>query len=331
MREMRPWVLHTTLGTALVFALVASLAAGPAPIAFLDSLAALWAAKGTDALVIQEIRLPRTLLAALTGGTLGLAGAALQGLLRNPLAEPGLIGVSGGAAFGAVVMLYTGVSQIFALALPLGGMAGAFVAAGALYLLAGREGGILTLILAGIAINSLMAALTALALNLAPSQFAALEIAFWLLGSVADRSFDHLWLTLPFMAVGWVLLMTIGRALDALTLGDETAQSLGFDQQRLRIVVVIGITLAVGAAVAVTGGIAFVGLVAPHLMRPLVGHMPSRLLVASALTGAVLLLTADVVVRVLPAGPELKLGVVTSLIGAPFFLYLVLRMRRQGP
>lgn len=331
MREVRPWTLHLALGTALLVALLASLAAGPAPIAFLDSLAALWGRGGTDVLVIQEIRVPRTLLAAFTGATLGLAGAALQGLLRNPLAEPGLIGVSGGAAFGAVVMLYTGLSQAFALALPLGGMAGAFVAAAALYALAGRDAGVLTLILAGIAINSLAAALTALALNLAPSQFAALEIAFWLLGSVADRSFDHVWLTLPFMAAGWAMLLTTGRALDALTLGDETAQSLGFDQARLRALIVAGITLSVGAAVAVTGGIAFVGLVAPHLMRPLVGHMPSRLLAASALSGAALLLIADVVVRLFPAGPELKLGVVTSLIGAPFFLWLVLRMRRQGP
>ena len=151
---------------------------------------------------MQEIRLPRTLLGALIGATLGLAGAALQGLLRNPLAEPGLIGVSGGAAFGAVVMFYSGAAAAFPLALPLGGMAGALVAATALYALAGRDSSILTLILAGIAINSLASALTALALNLAPSQFAALEIAFWLLGSVADRTYQHILLALPFMAAG---------------------------------------------------------------------------------------------------------------------------------
>src|SRR5690606_33681666 len=199
------------------------------------------------------------------------------------------------------------------------------------YVLAGRDSGILTLILAGIAINSLASALTALALNLAPSQFAALEIAFWLLGSVADRTYQHVLLALPFMLAGWLLLLSTGRALDALTLGEETAQSLGFDLRFVQLRMVLGITLAVGAAVAVSGGIAFVGLVVPHLLRPLVGHQPGRLLPASAFGGAALLLAADIVVRLLPAGPELKLGVVTALIGAPFFLFLVLRTRRAVP
>lgn len=330
--ELRPAILYGALTALLALCVAASLAAGPAEIPTSQVFRNLFALDGSAAaLVVQEIRLPRTLLGALIGATLGLAGAALQGLLRNPLAEPGLIGVSGGAAFGAVVMFYSGAAAAFPLALPLGGMAGALVAATALYALAGRDSSILTLILAGIAINSLASALTALALNLAPSQFAALEIAFWLLGSVADRTYQHILLALPFMAAGWLLLLSTGRALDALTLGEETASSLGFDLRFVQLRLVLGITLAVGAAVAVSGGIAFVGLVVPHLLRPLVGHQPSRLLLASAIGGAALLLAADIVVRLLPAGPELKLGVVTALIGAPFFLFLVLRTRRAAP
>jgi iron complex transport system permease protein len=330
--ELAPPLLYGGLVLLLMLCAAASLLAGPAAIPTSQVFGHLFTLDGSAAaLVVQEIRLPRTLLGALVGATLGLAGAALQGLLRNPLAEPGLIGVSGGAAFGAVVMFYGGLAAVFPLALPLGGMAGALVAATALYALAGRDSSILTLILAGIAINSLASALTALALNLAPSQFAALEIAFWLLGSVADRTYQHVLLALPFMVVGWLLLLSTGRALDALTLGEETASSLGFDLRFVQLRMVLGITLSVGAAVAVSGGIAFVGLVVPHLLRPLVGHQPSRLLPASAFGGAALLLAADIVVRLLPAGPELKLGVVTALIGAPFFLFLVLRTRRAVP
>ena len=330
--ELAPMPLYAALAALLVLCFAASLAAGPAAIPTSQIFGSLFSLDGSAAaLVVQEIRLPRTLLGALVGATLGLSGAALQGLLRNPLAEPGLIGVSGGAAFGAVVMFYSGLALAFPLALPLGGMAGALIASVALYALAGRDSSILTLILAGIAINSLASALTALALNLAPSQFAALEIAFWLLGSVADRTWQHIGLVLPFMVAGWLLLLSVGRALDALTLGEETAASLGFDMRLVQLRLVLGITLAVGAAVAVSGGIAFVGLVVPHLLRPLVGHQPSRLLPASALGGAALLLVSDIVVRLFPAGPELKLGVVTALIGAPFFLFLVLSTRRAVP
>jgi len=321
--------LLALLVSATAIAFIVSLITGPAPVAFLQTVADMLAVQDTTGvLVLQEIRLPRTVLGVLVGATLGLAGAALQGLLRNPLAEPGLIGVSGGAALGAVLMFYSGISAVWALALPLGGMAGAMLAVAAIFVLAGRDSSILTLILAGIAIHSLTGALTALALNLAPSPSAALEIVFWLLGSLADRSFDHVYLAAPFMAVGWVLLLSTGRALDALTLGEDTAASLGVNLRAVRARLVIGIALAVGAAVSVTGGIGFVGLVVPHLLRPLVGHSPSRLLPASALGGAALLLVADIVVRLLPQGPEIKIGVVTALIGAPFFLFLVLRTRR---
>ncbi len=282
------------------------------------------------ALVLVELRLPRAVLGLCVGASLGLAGAAMQGLLRNPLAEPSIVGVSGCAGFGAVVTFYSGLTAAFPLALPLGGVGGAFASVVLLYLLAGREAGTLTLILAGVALNALAGALTALALNLSPNPYAAMEIVFWLMGSLGDRSLDHLGLSLPLMLTGWVLLVMTGRALDGLSLGEETAQSLGVGIYRLRAQVILGTALAVGSAVAVTGVIGFVGLVVPHLLRPLVGYQPGRLLPASALGGAALVLAADLAVRLIATAPELKLGVVTALVGAPFFLLLVHRLRRES-
>ncbi len=282
------------------------------------------------AAILLQIRLPRALLGLLVGGTLGLSGAALQGLLRNPLAEPGLLGASSGAAFGAVLVFYFGFAGAATLALPLGAVTGSLAALGLLYALSRRRGDLLAVVLAGIALNALAAALTSLALNFAPSPYAALEILFWMLGSLADRSLAHVWLALPFMIPGWILLAASARGLDALTLGEETAASLGFAPTRTQWLVVGGTALAVGAAVAVTGVVGFVGLVVPHLLRARVGHEPSRLLLPSFFGGALLTLAADIVVRLMPPGPELKLGVVTALVGAPFFLYLVLRTR-AGP
>ena len=281
-------------------------------------------------LIFSEIRMPRAVLATVIGVTLGLAGAALQGYLRNPLAEPGLVGASSTAALGAVLMLYTGASTWFAMALPVGGIAGAMVGLALVTLLAGSGSGTLTLILAGVAVNTLAAALTSLTLNLAPSPYAALEIIFWLLGSLQDRSYEHVRVALPFMLVGWVLLLQLGRALDALSIGEEAAASLGFRLRRLRLLLLLGVGLSVGAAVAVSGAIGFIGLVVPHLLRPLVGHRPGVLLPASALGGAALTLAADIGVRLLPTASELKLGVLTALIGSPFFLYLIVNMRRTA-
>ena len=281
-------------------------------------------------LALIELRVPRAILGATIGFTLGVAGAAMQGLLRNPLADPGVVGVSGGAAFGAVVAFYSGFSGAFALALPIGGVAGALVSAVALYALAGRGAGTMTLILAGVTINALAGALTSLALNLSPNPYAVFEIMFWLMGSLQDRSLPQVALALPLMAIGWALILTRARALDALTLGEDTAASLGFDLIGLRWSLIAGAALSVGAAVAVSGAIGFVGLVAPHLMRPWVGYRPGRLIAASGFAGAILLVAADVLVRVLPTHPEFKLGVVTSLIGAPFLLALVNRSRERG-
>ncbi len=318
------------LAVSVVVAFAASLLVGPAAIGLGEMLEALLAGQvEATALIIREVRLPRSLLGLMIGATLGLTGAALQGFLRNPLAEPGLIGVSASASLGAVLTFYTGLAGLFALALPLGGMAGACVGVVLVQGLAGRDGSPLTLILAGIAVTSFAAALTALALNLAPNPFAALEIMFWLMGSLADRSFEHVWLSAPFMVLGWAVLATLGRPLDALTLGEDAAQTLGFDLRTVQYRLVFGTALCVGAATSVAGAIGFVGLVIPHLLRPLVGHRPSALLTASALGGALLLLLADVAVRVLSPERELKLGVVTALIGAPFFLFLVVRLRRR--
>lgn len=281
------------------------------------------------AVILEELRLPRTLLGLIVGFTLGLAGAAMQGFLRNPLAEPGIIGVSGAASLGAVLVFYFGLAGVFSFALPLGGIAGAVVAGIALFALAGSGASTTTLILAGVAINSLAGALVALALNLSPSPYAAVEIMFWLMGSLADRSLAQVFLVLPAIIIGWLLLLVTGRALDALSLGEETAASLGFDMRHLRLMVISGTSLAVGSSVAISGAIGFVGLVVPHLLRPLVGHVPRNLLVASGLGGAILTLAADIAVRLIDTQPELKLGVITAIIGAPFLLSLIWRLRRD--
>jgi iron complex transport system permease protein len=279
-------------------------------------------------MMVGEVRLPRTLLALAVGATLGMAGAALQGFLRNPLADPGVVGVTTSASLGAVIALYTGVSMAFPLALPLMGIGGALVSALILLALAGR-GGMLTLVLAGVAISSLCAALMSLALNLSPNPYAAAEIMFWLMGSVTDRSMDHVALAAPLMAIGAVMLLVAARPLDALSLGEESAASLGVSLARTRVLVIGGASIGVGAGTAVCGGIGFIGLVVPHLLRPVVGHTPSRLLAASALGGGALLMAADILVRLLPTGIELKLGVVTALVGAPFFLWLIFRARTE--
>jgi iron complex transport system permease protein len=278
--------------------------------------------------IVREIRLPRAILGLAIGAILGLSGAALQGLLRNPLASPSLFGAPQSAAFGAVLMIALGFADVRSWALPVAAIVAAFTSVFVLLTVAGRGAGLLLLILAGLAISSLAGAATSLVMNLSSNPFATLEIAFWLLGSLEDRSFRHVVLALPFIAAGAVLLMSQRHAFRALSLGEETAQSLGVDVGRLRLMVIVGVALGVGGAVAVTGTIGFIGLVAPHLMRPLIGHDPGRLLVPSALTGAVLLLAADIAVRIIPSTTDIKVGVLTSIIGVPFFLYLIVRERR---
>ncbi|HEX4118381.1 MAG TPA: iron ABC transporter permease [Rhizomicrobium sp.] len=281
-------------------------------------------------LIVTDLRLPRSVLALLVGASLGLSGAVLQGLTRNPLAEPGLLGVSTGAALGAVLAIYFGVTLIAGIGGPLLGLIGALAACALTFGLA-AGGGTITLVLAGAAVSSLTAAGIALALNFAPNPYAAYEIMNWLLGSLADKSWSQVWLILPFVLVGCALLATTGRALDALSLGETQAESLGINLTRLRIAAIAGTALAVGAATSVTGAIGFIGLVAPHLARPFVGHQPSRILLPATLGGALLLLIADIAARLIHLGPELKLGVFTSLVGTPFFFWLVVRLKRTSP
>lgn len=314
--------------TTILFVL--SLTVGPAAIAFTDSIAALFSDRGDAiALIMREVRLPRALLGLMIGVTLGLSGAALQGYLRNPLAEPGLIGVSASASLGAVIAIYTGLSAVFPPALPLTALAAAVLAVLVVQLLAGLSGSVLTIILAGVAVSSFAGAMTSLALNLSPNPFAALEIMFWMLGSLTDRSMLHVWLAFPFMLLGWISLAMLGRALDALTLGVDTAASMGINMRRVQFLAVFGTAASVGAATAVAGAIGFVGLVIPHLLRPLVGGRPSRLLPMSALGGASMVLAADIMVRLIAPGRDLKLGVLTAIVGTPFFLWLVYRERRK--
>ncbi len=323
-------VVRVFLLSALIILSAYSLTVGDININLINSLQGIVNSNPTlDSIIFEEIRLPRTLLALLIGASLGLSGAALQGMVRNPLAEPGIIGVSSSAALGAVVVFYFGLASAFPMALPIGGIIGALLAVVFLYLLSGKNSSMLTLILAGVAISSLAAALTALALNLSPNPYASLEIFFWLMGSLADRSFTHVWLILPPTLLGWWLMLSTRRDLDALSLGEETAQSLGIQLQSLNKRVILGVALAVGSAVSVSGGIGFIGLVIPHLIRPWVGFQPGRLLLTSALGGAALLLAADIAVRLLPTQQELKIGVLTALLGAPFFLHLILKSKRQ--
>ena len=314
----------------ILFLSLLSLSQGPTFLPLETIISSLYSEANTSTnIIIQEIRLPRTLLSIMIGAALGLSGAALQGYLRNPLAEPGIIGVSGCAALGSVIVFYSGLTGIISIALPLGGMAGAAISVLLLGLLAGYNSSVMTIILAGVAITSLAGSLTSLVLSLAPNPFATFEIFFWLLGSLADRSFEHVQLIVFPLIVGIGLLLTTGRALDALTLGEDVASSLGFNLQRIKWTIVIGISLAVGVAVSVSGIIGFVGLVVPHLLRPIADFRPGVLLPLSMLGGINLTLAADILVRVISQGPELKLGVVTALIGSPFFLYLVIKSRSK--
>ncbi|WP_346837529.1 iron ABC transporter permease [Microbulbifer sp. SAOS-129_SWC] len=329
------WAL-LALALALPLALLAALASGPVPIDLANAIARGWHSEASDAVILWQLRLPRALLAILVGAALGMGGAAMQGMLRNPLAEPALLGVSSGAALAAIVLLYYGFSlQGFWGAawqsgwlLPLLAMAGAFAAVLCVWLLAGRGASASRLVLAGVAINAFLSALMALALNYAPSMFAMQEIVFWLLGSLANRGWDQLLLALPFILFGALLLFAARNYLRALSLGEASAASLGFRGKRYPLLVLLGIAAAVGAAVAVAGTIGFVGLVVPHLVRPLVRRDPGRLLWASALAGALLLLLADILVVNFVGAQELRIGAVTAFIGAPFFFWLIVSARR---
>ena len=277
--------------------------------------------------ILLELRLPRAVLALVVGAGLGAAGAAMQGYLRNPLADPGLFGIAPGAALGAVLSLSLGAASVWAL--PLFALIGAGGAMALLAVIAGRNGGVALFTLAGMMIASLAGALMSLAISLSPTPFALSEIVTWLMGALADRSWRDVWIAAPLTVAGLAVLAAARRGLDALTLGEPAARSLGIAPGRLRGLMIAGIGLTVGASVAVAGIIGFVGLIVPHLVRPFTDRRPSALLLPSALAGALLLLLADCLCRVLPlVGGELRLGIALSLLGAPFFLHLLLGMRR---
>ena len=313
----------------MIVAGVASLALGSVPLAPARVLAAL-AGHGDPVAtaIVIELRLPRTILGLAVGAMLGLAGAALQGYLRNPLAEPSVLGASNAAALGAVGAIYFGLAELNPLVLPVLAIAAGLVSLVMLFTLAGRSESPLTLILAGIAVSTLAGAAISLALNLSPNPFAAMEIMTWLLGSLENRSFQHVWIALPCIAGGAALLLFDGRALDALTLGEDGARALGADLRATRLRLLLGVAIGVGGAVAVSGSIGFVGLIVPHLVRPLTDRSPSAILLPSALAGAVLLTLADIGVRLIPSTNELKLGVVTAFLGVPVFLAYLMRERR---
>lgn len=327
--ERRHRLLLPVLGLLLLLAAGLSLAIGPVPLAPGRLIAALAGdSDGIARVIVLDLRLPRMLVGVLVGAMLGLSGAVLQGYLRNPLAEPSVLGASNAAALGAVIALYFGLAEWHAAILPALAVLAGLVALGLLFALAGRAESPLTLILAGIAVSTLAGAGIALALNLAPNPFAAMEIMTWLLGSIENRTLGHVWIALPCVLAGVALLAGSGRALDALSLGEDGAQSLGINLGRLRLRLLAGVAIGVGGAVAVSGAIGFVGLIVPHLIRPFTDRSPSAILLPSTLAGAVLLTLADVSVRLIPTQSELKLGVVTAFLGVPVFLAHLLRERR---
>lgn len=305
-----------------------SLMTGPAHLPLRDIGAALVSDHGVASIIVRDIRLPRTLLAIFIGATFGLAGASLQGLLRNPLAEPSLFGAPQAAAAAAAATMAFGLADALSIAVPISGIIGALLSVGALVAIAGRHASLTVTLLAGLALASLAGAAIALILNLAPNPYIALEITYWLLGSLRDRSMAHVWLATPFMFVSWIMLVSNARAFRLLTLGEDAAASLGVNLARTRLLVVLGSALGIGAAVSVAGSISFIGLIAPHLVRRFYGFNPARILLPSALAGASLLVASDIVVRLVSGAVEIKIGVVTALIGVPFFLAMIFRERR---
>lgn len=321
-------ILIISLALLVMVLFIASLQLGPVTLSPGTVAAALFGhGDPVDIVIVQQLRLPRALLAIIIGATLALCGAALQGLVRNPLAAPSVFGAPSAAAFGAVLAIGTGLADTLSYSLPIAAMLGALISVGALLMLAGPHASMLTLLLAGLALSSLAGAAVSLALNLAPNPYAALEIAFWLLGSLEDRSFRHLAMAGPLIGLSWLMLLGISGGLRVLTLGEDVARTSGVNIGRLKLITVTGVAFGVGGAVAVSGVIGFVGLITPHLMRPLVGHDPARIHLPAMLAGAALLLAADCASRLIPSTGEIRIGVLTSIIGIPFFIWLVLKQR----
>ena len=318
------------LFAVLLLAFAASFLLGPSNLSAGVLFGGLFDGQGEAGIIARQLRLPRAVLALVVGAALGASGAALQGLFRNPLAEPGVTGVTSSAGLGAVLALYFGLAAASPFVLPAFAIAGALISAGILYLLSRSGAGAVALVLAGVAVASLATALTALALSFAHNPYAMSEMVLWMLGSLKDRTMADVVFAAPLTLIGIALMLTAARGLDALTLGEEAARSLGVDVGQVRGRVVIGVSLATGAATAVAGAVSFVGLVVPHVLRRFYGYEPSRLILPSALGGAVLVAAADVAVRLIAPDGQLLLGVVTAILGAPFFLVLILRLARDA-
>lgn len=328
--QRHPWALNTVLLGVILIAVLLSAKFGQVDLSVAQVLDGVFgAADKAESIIVRELRLPRIILAIMAGASLGYTGAALQGLLRNPLADPGVIGVSATASLGAVIAIYMGLTALHPLALPVTAMTGALVATVILMVLASRDASVLTLILAGIGISSLATAAMSLVMNFTPNAITVQEMVMWMLGSLENRTFGDLMLAGPFIVLGWLMMIGVGQGLNALSLGEEAASTLGIDLKALRWRVILGTAFSVGATVSICGAVGFVGLVVPHIVRAFVGFEPRRVLLPSALCGAAVMVLADILTR-LPIGHgQLRLGVVMAMIGAPVFLYIVFKTRES--
>ena len=315
--------------TALILAALVSLTIGPVDLKIMDVMNGIFGPSNDPvSIIVSELRLPRVLLGILIGSALGVSGAALQGVLRNPLADPGVIGVSASAALGAVIAIHLGVHLIWSLFIPIFAMGGALLATLILLAVSVRESSVLMLILVGIGISSLAMAGVSLVMNLAESPMSVRDMIMWMLGSLENRTTTDLFSALPFIFLGWIMMINVGQGLNALSVGEDTARSMGINLSMLKFRVVIGSAISIGAAVSVCGSIGFVGLVVPHMVRRLVTKEPGDILIPSALMGGLLLTLADMLTRLPTPGATLQLGVVNSLIGAPTFLYIIYKTRK---
>ncbi len=326
--QKSPWMLNGALVFGLLVAAVLSGMFGQVNLSVFEFVSASFGSSSEGYnLIVQELRMPRILLGIMAGATLGYTGAALQGLLRNPLADPGVVGVSSSASLGAVAAIYLGVAAQSAFAIPLFAMTGALIATLILMVLAARDSSVLTLILAGMGISSLATAGVSLMMNFAPNPMSLQDMVMWMLGSLENRTVSDLWFALPFIGFGWLMMLNVGQGLNALSVGEDTAKTMGVNIKQLKLRIVVGSAISVGAAVAVCGSIGFVGLIVPHMVRGLICQEPGRLLLPSALMGALLLTFADILTRVPTPGAPLHIGVVMALVGAPAFLFIVYKTR----
>ena len=327
------------LGVLLLAAALASLSMGPVsiPVTHVASIVLepigfdLTSYSRTEELVIEQLRLPRIIVGALVGMALGVAGANMQGLFRNPMADPGIIGVSAGGALGAVTAIALGVSGIFYQALSafafLGAMAAAFLVYG--IAIVGGRFNMATLLLAGVAVSAFFGAIVSAIMVLVPSNEALREILFWLTGGLDSRSWEHVRLAAPMIIGGSAVIFVLSRDLNLLMLGDDEAKSMGVRVGAIRLGLLAAASLITGVAVAVSGTIAFVGLVVPHMLRLVVGPDHRVLIPLSAIGGALFMVIADTIARTVVQPAEFRVGIITAFVGAPFFIFLLIRNKRH--